>query len=152
MGVGRETHVSSRLDAACTPKVWPAGGSRQTFSSAAIAISVEKYWHVVFTLVLSITKPSTEYCKDAWMLLENYFHSYKKFNPGQVFWGRLKLSVTRKCCVPKNNNHSTVVNQPWTTERWDRLSNPARKTSPLQFVNTYSDLPVITICLAQLYT
>ena len=42
MGVGRDTHVLSRLDVACTPKVWPAGGSIQTFSSAAIAISVVK--------------------------------------------------------------------------------------------------------------
>jgi len=37
----------------------------------------------VITLVLSITKSSIHYCKDACMLRENFF-LIKKFNPGQV--------------------------------------------------------------------
>ena len=78
----------------------------------------------------------------------------KNSNPGKwiVFRCRPKLSVTRKYSVRKNNDHSTVVNRPWTTERWDQLSNPAGKTCPLQLGDTYWDLPVITTCLAKLYT
>jgi len=64
------------------------------------------------------------------MLHENYFHCYKKKvqpRASDLFSCRPKLSVTRKCCIPK------------TTERWDRLSNLAGKTGPLQFGDTYTD-------------
>jgi len=42
MGVGRDTRTLSRLDVVCMPKVWPEGGAQQNFSSATLAISVEK--------------------------------------------------------------------------------------------------------------
>jgi hypothetical protein len=56
----------------------------------------------------------------------NCFHWHQQFNPRQVTRMRYgsKLSVTlQNSGVLKNNDHSIVVNQPWTEERWVRNSN-----------------------------